>query len=180
MNSLRKLTLCMILVWPIWLMTIPPVDAQSSTTMDCTFQPKFPVVNLREGPGTTYKRVAFLRTGKSFDVVDQRAGEDGYVWWKGANDAWVRSDLGTSDCPATCGNTVCEYGESVSICAEDCRGVSRPRTSSTATPVSTTATGCDYSSCEACYDAFPCWPNACTQKTCTLNEFGCPTCQTAP
>jgi hypothetical protein len=168
----------MIVAWMITFMMITS-PVQAKRRMDCTFRPKYPVVSLREGPGTTYKRVGFLRTGDSLNVIDQQAGEDGYVWWKGENNVWVRSDLGTSDCPATCGNTVCEYGETESICAQDCQGNISIAPTTTTTP-STTSNQCTYASCQACYDAFPCWPNACTQKTCTLNQYGCPTCQTAP
>lgn len=175
MNLLRKLALCTIFI--LSLVAISPVEATPSSTMNCTFTPKYPVVSLREGPGTTYKRVGFLRTGDTLDVVDQQVGDDNYVWWKSANNVWVRSDLGTSDCPSTCGNTVCEYDETVTSCAQDCQD-----SSATVSPVPavTNVSGCTYSSCEACYDAFPCWPNVCTKKTCTLNQYGCPVCQTAP
>src|SRR5690606_41440513 len=35
----------------------------------------------------------------------------------------ICSDLGTSDCPATCGNNVCEIGEDATTCSQDCTGV---------------------------------------------------------
>ena len=174
------LALCLILILLMSPMVISRVGANASPAMNCTFKPKYPVINLREGPGTTYKRVGFLQAGDTLNVVDQQAGTDGYVWWKGANNVWVRSDLGTSDCPSTCGNTVCEYGETVTSCAQDCQGGITPAATANSPTTVTTTTGCDYASCEACYDAFPCWPNACTQKTCTLNQYGCPVCQTAP
>jgi len=177
-NLRRKLALSAILAWILSLVIISSADAKPSPAMNCTFTSKYPVISLREGPGTTYERVGFMQAGDTLNVVDQQAGADGYIWWKGANNAWVRSDLGTSDCPSTCGNTVCEYGETAAICAQDCQGSSTSISNSST--LQKTATGCIYSSCEACYDAFPCWPNACTKKTCTLNQYGCPVCQTAP
>ena len=180
MNSLRKVVLLTILAGLFALLIVSPVAAQTSSALDCTFRPKYPVVNLREGPGTRYARAGFLRAGDTFEVVGQQAGADGFVWWKGTNDVWVRSDLGTSDCPATCGNTVCEYGETVSSCAKDCQGRNSALPSLTTTSDSTKATGCTYASCDACYAAFKRWPKECTQKTCTLNQYGCPVCETAP
>jgi len=95
---------------------------QVTPTLDCTFTVSFPVVLLRAGPGATFARVGFLNEGDTLHVVGQDAGADGFVWWQSADDTWVRSDLGTSDCPATCGNNVCEIGEDASICAQDCTG----------------------------------------------------------
>jgi hypothetical protein len=96
----------------------PPLAIQ--TALNCTFTSQYPAVNLRSGAGTENDIVGTLNTGDTLAVIDQAAGSDGFVWWKSA-DGWVRSDMGTSDCPSTCGNTVCEYGETSTSCAIDGR-----------------------------------------------------------
>lgn len=148
----------------------PPPAARAS--LNCTFTATRLVVNLREGPGTGYDRVGFLQKGATLTVIDQAAGNDGYVWWK-SSQGWVRSDLGTSDCPPTCGNTVCEYAETSQTCARDCTGPAVDQSSAT-------GTGCTFGSCEACLAAFPCWPEPCSHTECHLNAYGCPVCETAP
>jgi hypothetical protein len=201
------------------------VEAISSARLKCTFTVKYPIISIRSGPGQQNARIGFARAGQQLSVTDQDVGEDGYVWWQ-VEQGWVRSDLGISDCPPTCGNTVCEYGETVSSCAQDCQNAGRnlrstgqgcvvpdcqscyqsiscypacsecncwlnefgcatcycryPGSSATGDALSTSApSGCTYASCEACYAAFPCWPEPCTKKECTLNEFGCPVCSTS-
>lgn len=212
------------------------VQAAPSAQLNCTFTPRYPAVNLRSGPGASYDRVGVLYLGETLKVVDQATGSDGYIWWKGTStedgsEVWVRSDLGTSDCPSTCGNSVCESGEDATSCAKDCgSGTTTTTTTSTSGSTSTgtgcvvpdcescyksvscypqcnectctrnsygcvscycrypsssgsdstTSNGCTFPSCEACIAAFPCLGGPCTQTECTLNDYGCPTCSTAP
>ena len=218
------------------------VEAQTTTTMDCTFTSNYTIVLLRDGPGRTFTRVGFLRTGDTLRVVDQAPGEDLFVWWRSDQDTWVRSDLGTSDCPATCGNTICEYGETEASCAQDCTGVTTAgastaqlistgvgclaansqqcldsidcypdcspcevfmntfgcvtcecgdaigttaaatttTTAATATLPTATGVGCTFATCADCIAAFPCTDGPCSVTECSLNEFGCPVCETAP
>lgn len=164
---------------------IQRASGQESTPVSCTFNAdKYPKINLRAGPGISYERLGTLILGDTLAVTGRGVGTDGYVWWKGG-DTWVRSDLGTSDCPSLCGDGVCEYGETTSSCAQDCTGSTSSgsttdTTSGGTTGTEATGTGCDFASCEACYEAFPCWPNPCTQTECTFNEYGCPSCTTAP
>ncbi|HEX2908321.1 MAG TPA: SH3 domain-containing protein [Phototrophicaceae bacterium] len=148
-----------------------PVAAQ----LQCTFTARKDV-NLRGGPGISYKKVGGLNTGETFNVTGQKAGVDGYVWWQSADDEWVRSDLGTSDCPATCGNTVCEYGETISSCAKDCGSTVK----SGSDKFASTSTACIYKSCAECIAAYPCFNGTCSQTSCELNEYGCPVCSTSP
>lgn len=153
---------------------------QVTPTMDCTFTVTFPVVLLRAGPGTNFARVGFLNNGDTLHVVGQDAGADGFVWWQGEDDTWVRSDLGESDCPATCGNTVCEIGETVTDCPEDCQGTTGTTgTASTATTgeqLTSTGTGCLVENSQQCYESIECYPN-CSVCTSSLNQFGCVACE---
>jgi hypothetical protein len=148
-----------------------PGAAGPLAQMDCTFTVKYPIVSVRSGPGTEYDRVGALRYGQTFDVIDQAVGRDGFVWWKGTDDRWVRSDLGNSDCPATCGNAVCEHGETSSSCAQDCQ-TTTPASRET---LSSTGTGCLVSNCQSCYESISCYPS-CSECTCSHNEYGCITC----
>lgn len=167
---------CRTLWWPVvvifsLLLAAPPTSAASHppARLGCTFTAKYPVVLLRGGPGRSYEVKGFLREGDTFKVIDQAAGDnDGYVWWKGENGVWVRSDLGSSDCPATCGNTVCETGETVSSCAKDC-GTAR------AGSLRSTGTGCLVETDQQCYESISCYPT-CSDCRCWLNDFGCVTC----
>jgi hypothetical protein len=226
-NHATKLVLFVLIMISLGL---PPAQAEQPSTLNCTFTAQYPIVILRAGPGTTYNRVGMLRRGDTLQVIDQAAGTDGYLWWKGSNNQWVRSTLGSSDCPATCGNTICEYGETASSCASDCQNknvvstgteclvedaqacyesidcypncnqcrawlndngcvacrcdssaaASTAATTSTSNATNSSSLQCTYASCEACIAAFPCYPHACTQNECHLNEYGCPVCQTAP
>ncbi|WP_119067488.1 hypothetical protein [Aggregatilinea lenta] len=142
--------------------------AQSDEALDCTFTAAYPVVLLRDGPGRTFERVGFLRAGATLHVVDQATGDDGYVWWNADDDTWVRSDLGESDCPSTCGNDVCEYGETASSCAQDCGASSSALLS--------TGTGCLVDDSQQCYESIDCYPN-CSECRSWLNSFGCITCE---
>jgi hypothetical protein len=155
----------------------------SLTALNCTFTAQYPAVNLRSGAGTENDIVGTINTGETLTVIDQAAGSDGFVWWKSA-DGWVRSDMGTSDCPATCGNTVCEYGENNTSCAQDCGTTTTSSTSSTtSSTTSTTSTanlqstgeGCYVDSCQSCYESISCWPT-CNVCDCWQNAFGCVTC----
>lgn len=143
----------------------PPVE--TSPRLSCTFSVKYPVVLLRSGPGRSYAVEGFLRAGDTVKVIDQAAGDDGYVWWKGDNNTWVRSDLGSSDCPATCGNSVCEYGETASTCAKDC--------TASVHDLRSTGAGCKVESVQQCYESISCYPN-CSDCRSWLNDYGCVTC----
>lgn len=156
---------------PVPQATGTPVPA--NTAMSCTFTVKFPVVNLRTGPGTGYDWSGFALSGQILKVTGESTGNDGFVWWQAAN-AWVRSDLGTSDCNAICGNDVCEYGESSSSCAKDCQDPTSSSNSSSA-GTGSKSSGCDVPDCESCYKTIWCYPN-CNECTCSKNEFGCSTC----
>jgi len=141
----------------------------ASTTLSCTFKVTYPTVNLRSGPGRTFDWEGYAESGQELKVTGEATGDDGYVWWQ-AGTVWVRSDLGTSDCKAICGNDVCEYGESASSCAADCPG----STGSTSTGT-TTGTGCVVADCQACYESIWCYPH-CNECTCSHNDYGCCTC----
>jgi hypothetical protein len=194
----------------------PTADAQQQ--LDCTFTVERPVVNLRNGPGVVYERVGTLTADETLRVIGEAVGDDGYIWWEGPDDTWVRSDLGSSDCPAICGNDVCEYGEDAASCADDCGSGSGTTAASSdgdyclvpdcqacyesvdcypdcsdctcssnaygcvtcycSYPDDDTGTGCTFGSCDECIAAFPCFPGPCTFTECTLNEFGCPVCET--
>lgn len=144
--------------------------------LDCTFTAKYPVVNLRSGAGIGYSVVGTLRSGQTLAVIDQAAGPDGMVWWKSI-EGWVRSDMGTSDCPATCGNTVCEYGENSTTCAKDCgsSGAAQSTTSTAASTLVSTGEGCYVADCQSCYESISCYPT-CNVCDCWKNAFGCITC----
>lgn len=155
--------------------------AQVTGTLNCTFTVTFPVVLLRSGPGTTFSRVGFLNDGDTLNVVGQDAGPDGFVWWQSADDTWVRSDLGTSDCPATCGNTVCEIGEDATTCAQDCTGTTGTTTgagtaAATDEQLTSTGTSCLVANSQQCFESIDCYPN-CSVCTSSLNEFGCVSCE---
>lgn len=66
---------------------------------DCTVASSG-TVNLRSGPGTNFDLAGTLAAGESVVATGQANGADGFVWWKLANGAWVRSDLVTitGDC----------------------------------------------------------------------------------
>jgi SH3-like domain-containing protein len=173
MMNLKKCSGMLILLFVVFVLAAP-IHAQVADSpaakgearaafIQCTFTTAYNKVNLRSGPGTENSIVGKLTAGESIKVTGETTGKDGYIWWQVGSSAWVRSDLGSSDCPAVCGNKVCEYGETASSCAQDC--------SSTAT--------CVFQSCEQCIAAFPCWPQACTVTQCTLNDYGCPVCKTA-
>src|SRR5690554_6482713 len=156
---------------------------QVTPTLDCTFTVSFPVVLLRAGPGATFARVGFLNEGDTLHVVGQDAGADGFVWWQSEDDTWVRSDLGESDCPATCGNTVCEFGETASSCPQDCQGTTGATGTATTTTTASagadlvsTGTGCLVQNAQQCYESIECYPN-CSVCTSSLNQFGCVSCE---
>ncbi len=135
--------------------------------LNCTFTARYPVVILRDGPGRIFARLGFLRAGATLHVVNQAAGDDGFVWWQSDDDQWVRSDLGTSDCPSTCGNGVCEYGETIATCSRDCAANKL---------LTSTGSGCKVTDSQACYESVDCYPN-CGVCRSWLNGFGCVTCQ---
>ena len=142
-------------------------DAQQQ--IDCTFTVERPVVNLRNGPGIVYDRVGTLESGETLRVIGEAKGDDGYIWWEGPDDTWVRSDLGSSDCPAICGNAVCEYGEDASSCSQDCGS------GSGATSLSSSQDYCLVPDCQSCYESISCYPE-CSDCTCSSNIYGCVTC----
>ncbi|MBI5960247.1 MAG: SH3 domain-containing protein [Chloroflexi bacterium] len=230
-RRIRNWMICLVIVFALLPMK---ASAHPLTTLSCTFTAKYPIIVLRSGPGRAYERIGQLYFGETLKIIDQAAGEDGYVWWKAGENKWVRSDLGTSDCPATCGNTICEYGETSSSCSQDCANSasssqtiistgegckvgdcpscyksiscypacndctcwrnengcvtchcdypngSSGETATSTTSTTSTASACVYASCEACYADFPCWGGECSKKECTLNQYGCPSCTTAP
>lgn len=144
----------------------------------CTFTAAR-AINLRAGPGTRYEIVGVLRGGESADVIGQETGRDGYIWWR-VGSAWVRSDLGESDCAPVCGNQVCESGEDAARCAQDCPlptpgATATPAAAVTATTAASSSSACLASDCDACYRTISCYPD-CNQCTCSKNSFGCPTC----
>ena len=142
----------------------------------CTFTAAR-AINLRAGAGTDYLIVGVLQGGESIDVTGQATGADGFIWWQ-AGAAWVRSDLGESDCAPVCGNRVCEAGEDHTSCPQDCPAPTTPVTTdavaSTPTPAGPAAF-CVASDCEACYRTISCYPS-CSVCTCSTDAFGCPTC----
>ncbi len=147
------------------------------TALNCTFTVSKPVVNLRSGAGTEFDVVGQLANAETMAVINQAAGSDGFVWWQSA-DGWVRSDMGTSDCPSTCGNTICEYGETATSCAQDCTSTGANTGTATATNTEnliSTGTGCLVENSQACYESVDCWPN-CNICDSWLNDFGCVTC----
>jgi hypothetical protein len=146
----------------------------AEAALDCTFTAKYPAVNLRSGAGIEYDRVGTLKNGETLAVIDQAAGNDGMVWWKSV-EGWVRSDMGTSDCPSTCGNTVCEYGENSTSCAQDCGATAAPSASTTTTNLVSTGEGCYVNDCQSCYESISCYPT-CNVCDCWKNAFGCVTC----
>ncbi len=169
-RRLRAAVLLIVLAGLILAASVPAA-ADPLARLNCTFTVKYPIINVRGGPGLSYDRVGSLRRGETFAVIDQARGADGLVWWQGAGDQWVRSDLGTSDCPATCGNAVCEYGETAATCAGDCS----TGAASTGGNLTSTGAGCLVGNCQACYESVSCYP-ACSDCTCSRNEFGCVTC----
>lgn len=148
----------------------PSYTGQAQDAGSCTFTATLNNITLRSGPGTTFAQVGILNNGQTLTIVGREVGADGYVWWQSVNGEWVRSDLGTSDCPSLCGDGVCEYGETANTCPADCTGVVAG-----AGGVLNTGTGCLVQTCEACYEAVNCYPD-CNVCSCDLNEFGCITC----
>jgi hypothetical protein len=168
-------------VTPPTLSLIPAPRVQ--TSMNCTFTATRPA-NLRSGAGVTFDKVGTLAVGDEFQVIGQATGKDGFIWWQGANNQWVRSNLGTSTCPAVCGNKVCESGETGSSCTQDCQGATSSTTTTNTNNTTTTNTtnnttstgeGCLVNSCDACYRSVSCYPT-CSQCTCSKNGYGCITC----
>ncbi|MBN1286916.1 MAG: SH3 domain-containing protein [Anaerolineae bacterium] len=156
-----------------------PVEASDSDIL-CTFT-AVRYINLRAGPSTNYEIAGVLAAYESIDVTGQETGADGYVWWE-VGDAWVRSDLGESDCPAVCGNRVCESGESNSNCPQDCPAptstpapTEAPAASASAATDTSASNSCLVSDCESCYRSISCYPE-CNQCSCSQNAYGCPTC----
>ncbi len=161
---------------PAWLDAQPTVNAASSgpvadgasfQSMNCTFTVTVRLANLRDGPGTEYDKVGSVVAGDTINVTGQGTGEDGYVWWQFA-DGWIRSDLGDSDCPSTCGNDVCEYDEDISTCAADCTSVPN---------LVSYGEGCVVEDCRECYESISCWPDCSGGCQCFLNVYGCVTCE---
>jgi hypothetical protein len=157
---------------------VPTPYPVAEAALSCTFTAQYPAIHLRSGAGTEFDIVGQISTGDTLSVIDQAAGSDGFVWWKSA-EGWVRSDMGTSDCPATCGNTVCEYGENSTSCAQDCGSTaasSSTSTTSTSTAnLQSTGEGCYVSDCQSCYQSISCYPT-CNVCDCWKNAFGCVTC----
>jgi hypothetical protein len=179
----RSLSRILIVTLAITLVgVVPLLDQQTSRSapvaeaaLSCTFTAKYPAVNLRSGAGIEYDKVGTLANGETLAVIDQAAGNDGMVWWKSA-EGWVRSDMGTSDCPSTCGNTVCEYGENSTSCAKDCGSTAAAQsTTTTTTNLTSTGEGCYVSDCQSCYESISCYPT-CNVCDCWKNAFGCVTC----
>lgn len=135
--------------------------------ISCTFTPNRDI-NLREGPGTEYDIIGEASTDQTISIVARDVGADTYVWWKTANNEWVRSTLGESDCPNLCGDGVCEIDEDSTICAADCG-------TTTMAVSNTSSTSCLADTCEECYASISCYPT-CGNCTCEQNEYGCPTC----
>lgn len=170
-RSLTVALLVALLVFVPLLGPSAPAPA-AEAALDCTFTASFPSVNLRSGAGTDFDIVGFLSSGDTLAIIDQAAGDDGFVWWKSA-EGWVRSDMGTSDCPSTCGNTICENGENSTTCTQDCGSTARPATGTT--NLVSTGENCVVNNSQACFESVSCWPN-CNVCDSWLNEFGCVTC----
>ena len=147
-----------------------------TTTLNCTFTAAAAAnatVRLRGGPGSGFPMVGTMQTGDSLKVTGEDTGTDGFIWWQVGTDMWVRSDLGTSDCPAACGNDVCENGESSTSCAADCGAAST--TSESTTPAETAAPVCLVDGCQSCYESIDCYPD-CSECECSTDDSGCATC----
>ncbi len=140
-----------------------PAAGQDSTS--CTFTASIDNVVLRSGPGREYSEIRRINSGQALTITGRDVGLDLYIWWQTANDEWVRSDLGDSDCPSLCGDGICEYGETADSCSSDCTG----------TNASITGLNCVAADCQSCYESIDCYPD-CNNCTCDANEYGCPTC----
>ncbi len=154
---------------------VPGGTGQAQETGSCTFTATVNNITLRSGPGTSFSEVGTLNNGQTLTIVGREVGADFYVWWQSTNNAWVRSDLGTSDCPSLCGDGVCEFGEDSASCSADCTGVASTTNTSSGTSIISTGTGCFVDTCENCYDTVSCYPD-CNVCSCDLNEFGCVSC----
>ncbi len=120
--------------------------------MTCTFTVGRAGVNTRSGPGTGNNLVSTLRAGQTLSINGQTTGSDGFIWWRSTTGAWVRSDLGSSNCPAVCGNRVCESGETNAACSTDCTTTGTSATGATNASTTTNATSCVAASCQDCYE----------------------------
>lgn len=224
----------------------PLAAPRRQEALNCTFTVTVAGANMRGGPSQRFGVLRSALNGEAMRVIGQGVDFDGFIWWQNSNDEWVRSDLGSDDCPTVCGNAVCEEGETTESCSEDCTAFTNnaalasagllvstgvgcvvqdcdscyetiecypdcnvcdcfknefgcvecfcdfgEETDDTTTEdgaaaegtgddTAATGTGCVFESCEACIAAFPCTNGPCTQTSCELNEFGCPTCTTAP
>ncbi|HEX3049067.1 MAG TPA: hypothetical protein VHP83_00310, partial [Aggregatilineaceae bacterium] len=144
--------------------------------MNCTFTTGRAGVNLRNAPGTGSAVNSTARAGQTFTINGQTTASDGFVWWRTSTNLWIRSDLGTSTCPAVCGNKVCESGETSTACASDCTADGASTTGATNASTTSSALSCVAASCEDCYESISCYPD-CNVCTCSNNEFGCPVCR---
>jgi WD40 repeat protein len=79
--------------------TTATVEGTSATTATCSVSAPG-TANLRAGPGTSFDRAGSLAAGQSIEIDAQTTGDDGFVWYRLTNGAWVRSDVIGS--PAAC------------------------------------------------------------------------------
>jgi hypothetical protein len=52
-----------------------------------------PGVNLRSGPGSSYKLVRRTTSNEQFAVNGFAHSTSGFVWWRLTNNVWVRDDV---------------------------------------------------------------------------------------
>jgi uncharacterized protein YgiM (DUF1202 family) len=68
-------------------------------------------INLRSTPSTSSKRLGYGKVGERVQVVEQKAGADGYTWYKvrfprSGTQGWIRKDfikVTTTPSPSTLG-----------------------------------------------------------------------------
>lgn len=74
---------------------LTPTPALPVVSVVCWVETFYPDVkaNLRSGAGTGYAIPEQLIPGQTVNVIGQRAGADGYTWWKLENNLWVREDV---------------------------------------------------------------------------------------
>jgi len=86
-------------MWPCWY-EVEVLSASEDSPIACLIRPIGARVNLRSEPTINAEIAGSLVSGQAVIADSQTTGDDGFIWWRLANDVWIRQDVAqtSGDC----------------------------------------------------------------------------------